>query len=564
VNNVLNVGASGSISAQSGVGVRYDGINSTSFGSVLTVNNSGNIQGSVICNSGDSSSACNGNLPNVVNAQTGVLAGATVYQANVDNAGLLVIGTPGQYNDTSVTGNFTQQAGGVMRATVDFDQLRTNRLVVQGTSTLAGKVDVAATSLLPNREVTVLTAQGPAQGQLDAVDSPVIDYATRQAGQDYRVRAASADFTAPSMSLKHNQNAVADNLQRVWDAGGNSAFGPLFAALDQASRQGASTYQQNLSDLSPGVALAPAVQMQASMARFNNGMMSCPAFTGSDALTGERNCIWGQVTGRSTHQDGTGGTADFKYDSQTYQFGGQRQFQPGWFIGASGAYQSSRLRGQDGRVTGDGDSGYLGVVLKHEAGPWTFSGALGGGYGAYDLDRNVGIPGLQSTADGDPDVYSMGAKLRAARTFMPTSNFYLKPYVDLDATYVRMPGYSESGNDLHLKVDSSDQFIMALSPMLEIGGRAELGNGATMRPFAYAGASFLSQDKWSTKAHFQGAPDGTGSFNTTMEADSVIARIGAGLQVTTPAGVDFRLSYDGELSSKIASHSGTLRVMVPF
>jgi hypothetical protein len=563
-NNVLNVGTSGSISALSGVGVLYDGDNYTSNGSVLTINNSGVILGSVNCYTTGSGAACNGNLPDVSNVQTGTLADATVYQANVDNAGLLVIGTPGRFNTTTVAGNFWQQTGGVLRTTADFDQLRSNRLVVQGNSVLGGAVDVNATSLLPNREVTVLTAQGPAQGQLQAVDSPVIDYATRQSGQDYRVHAAGADFNAASMDLKHNQAKVAQNVQRAWDAGGNSAFGPLFAALDQASRQGASTYQQSMSDLSPGVALAPAMQMQASMARFNGGMMSCPAFSGSDALTGERNCLWGQVTGRSTHQDGTGGTSNFNYDSVTYQFGGQREFRPDWFIGASGAYQSDQLRGQDGRVTGDGDSGYVGVVLKHQAGPWTFSGALGGGYGSYDLDRNIGISGMQSTAKGSPDVYSMGTKLRAARTFTPSSNFYLKPYVDLDATYARMPGYDESGNTLHLSVDGSDQFVMALSPMLEIGGRAELGNGATMRPYAYAGASFLSNDKWTTSAHFQGAPDGTGSFNTTMEADSVIARIGAGLQVTTAKGVDFRLQYDGELSSKIASHSGTLRVMVPF
>ncbi|WP_157792872.1 autotransporter outer membrane beta-barrel domain-containing protein [Bordetella genomosp. 8] len=563
-DNVLNVGAGGSISALSGVAVRYNGNNETSLGSVLTINNNGTIQGNVICNNLSGNAACTGNLPDLNNASTGTLANASIYQADVDNAGLMVVGTPGRYDTTSVSGSFRQQASGVLRVTTDFDQMRTNSLVVQGPSTLDGKVDVTPTNLLPDREVTVLTTQGATQGQLDATDSPIIDYATRQAGPDVRVRAAGADFAAPSMGLRHNQETVANNLQRAWDAGGNPGFGVLFAALDQASRQGADSYRQSLSDLSPGVALAPAVQMQASMARFNNGMMSCPVFTSSGPLTGERDCLWGQVTGRSTHQDGNGGTADLKYDSMTYQFGGQRQFRPDWFIGASGAYQSSQLRGQDGRVTGDGDSGYLGVVLKHQAGPWTFSGALGGGYGSYELDRNIGIPGLQSTADGNPDVYSMGAKLRAARTFAPTDSFYLKPYLDLDATYVRMPGYKESGNELHLSVDGSDQFVMALSPMLEIGGRAELGNGATMRPYAYAGASFLSKDKWRTNASFQGAPAGSGSFSTTMETDSVIARIGAGLQVTTRSGVDFRLQYNGELSGRIASHSGTLRVMAPF
>src|SRR5690606_6203176 len=252
-----------------------------------------------------------------------------------------------------------------------------------------------------------------------------------------------------------------------------------------------------------GVAVAPAAQMQAAMARFTGAMMSCPMFDGADALTGEQDCLWGQVSGVDTNQDGSDGVAGFSYDAVTYQFGGQRQVSPGWFLGGSAAYENTHIRGDDGRVNGKGDSGYAGLVLKRETGPWTFSAALGGGYGQYDMERRIRIPGLQSGADADVDVYSAGLRLRVARTFA-SDPVYLKPDVDVDAFYSRMPGYSESRNATHLDIESSDKFILGLSPTLELGGKVPLTDGAIMRPYMYAGVSLLSDDEYKVKAKLQG------------------------------------------------------------
>src|SRR5690606_7123596 len=93
-----------------------------------------------------------------------------------------------------------------------------------------------------------------------------------------------------------------------------------------------------------------------------------------------------------------------------------------------------------------------------------------------------------------------------ARHIGVAEQFYVKPYLDLDAFYTRMPSYSESGDALSLNVDSSDQFVVSLSPVLEIGGRMDMSNGAVVRPFAYAGASFLSEDTWHGTARLNGAP----------------------------------------------------------
>ncbi|WP_254241328.1 autotransporter outer membrane beta-barrel domain-containing protein [Achromobacter insolitus] len=568
--NTLTVGVAGAIAAGSGgSAVRYDGaalqetgaalrVASSTAGTGLSINNAGTILGNIECGRGAGGLACD-----VWNAATGTLSDATLYQANIDNAGVVEIGRPGAFDRLTVAGHFNLQAGGILQADVDFANLRSPRMVVQGDARLNGQVNVQPVTLLPDYEVTVATLQGGIEGSPVAKDSPVIDYDARLDGQNVRVRAVQADFAAPSMQLASNPRAVARHLQGAWNLGGNADMAPLFAALDMASRESADTYSSRLSDLSPGVMVAPAAQMQAGMARFTGAMMSCPAFQGGDALTGEQDCLWGQVSGINTNQDGEGGVSGFSFNGVTYQFGGQRQVSPGWFLGGSVAYENSHLRGDDGRVSGKGDSGYAGVVVKREAGPWTLSAALGGGYGQYDIDRSIRIPGMQSTADSDLDVYGAALRLRVARTFA-TERVYLKPYVDLDAFYTHMPGYSESRNALHLDVESSNQFVMALSPTLELGGKVALKNGATMRPYMYGGVSFLSKDEYTVKARLQGAPAGSGAFETSVPMDDVIGRIGAGLQVSNAGGIDFRLQYDGDFSSHIQSHRGTVKVMVPF
>ncbi|MCD0502923.1 autotransporter outer membrane beta-barrel domain-containing protein [Bordetella petrii] len=568
--NVLNVssGSSVSVGADGGSAVRYDGASLTGTGASLArvaastaklaVNNAGTIRGNIECDDGAGGVACDVN-----NAASGTLSDATLYQAHIDNAGVVAIGKSGAFDTLTVTGDFNLRSGGFLQADVDFENLKSPRMVVQGDTRLDGQVNAQPITLLPNREVTVATLEGGIQGTPRAADSPVVDYEARLDGKDIRVRPASADFAAPSMNLSSNPRSVAGHVQSGWDLGGNSAMAPLFAALDMASRQGADAYSSQLSDLSPGVAVAPAAQMQVGMARFAGGMMSCPAFQGIDALTGEQDCLWGQVSGVNTNQDSGGGVSGFSFDGVTYQFGGQRQVSPGWFVGGSVAYENTRMRGDDGRVSGDGDSGYAGVVVKREAGPWTFSAALGGGYGQYDIGRSIRIPGLESRANSDVDVYGAGLRLRVARTFA-SSQYYLKPFVDVDALYTRSPSYSESGNAMHLDVESSNQFVMGLSPTLEFGGKVPLDNGAIMRPYLYGGVTLLSKDEYTVKSRLQGAPAGTGSFETSLPMDNVIGRLGAGLQVSNAGGIDFRLQYDGEFASRTQSHRGSLKVMVPF
>ena len=574
--NWLAVQSGAHVSAASGVAIRYDGTRSTGAGSVLTLQNYGVIEGDILMSNLDSDAAgtvTNAGAGTIVASGAaakaappastgGVLVGARRYDANVVNDGTLIVGSHGLVDSTAISGDFKQGGQGTLLVNADFERRSADVLHVQGDAQLDGTLDIAALSLLPGRRVTVLTVDGDASGRLAPRQSPIFDYSLNRDGQNYQLSVDGADFTAPSLGLGSRQAGLAGHLQEIWNAGAPGQFGKLYAAVDSVTAQGSGNYRQLLSDLSPDVMLAPATQTQASMMRFASTLMSCPTFKGTDAMAGESECVWGQISHRESRQSSHGGAAGFTGDNTTYQVGAQKEVAPHWFVGVSAAYQNDTLRSDGGRVGSSGDSGFLGVALKHEIGPWLLAGGLSGSYGSYDTQRQVGVPGFDRTASSDPDVYSGAARLRLARTFAFPS-FYLKPYMDVDAIYSRMPGYSEKGNGLALKIDGSDQFTFAFSPTLEIGGRVDL-KGATLRPYAYVGATFLTDDEWKTQARFAGAPDGSRGFQTSLPIDDSVARIGAGLQISSTGGVDVRLQYEGEFSSHTSSNSGSLKVAIPF
>lgn len=561
--NAVNIRQDGVVVASdNGVGVRYNGSGTTAQGSTLDINLSGNavMGGNIECQNASGSGSGTDKPCNAYAGNQTVMKEATLYQANIHNGGLLEIGRTGRFETLTIEGDFEQLASGVLRADMDFGGLRTDHLLVKGDAKLGGGFDLAAISLLPRRELRVLDVEGNLSGHLEAIDSPIFDFHLRRAGNTHHAFVRGANFNAASQGLERNHAGVADHLQFIWDSGGTLELGPLFAALNNASKSGPSEYRERLTDLAPGSALAPAGQMSAGMSNFMGTMMSCPLSDGT-AVMRERNCFWGQVTRRHTDHDGGDGSPGYSFDSTVYQFGGQREVKPGWFLGASASYQDSRLRGNSGRVSGNGDVGYLGVVLKRESGPWLLSGTLAGGYGSHRMHRNLSIAGYDNRVSGSPDVYSVGARFRAARQFALSETLYLKPYVDLDAFYTRMKGYTESGGPLALQVEGSDQFVMSVSPMLEFGGQVRTSDGTIFRPFAYAGAAFLSKETWTSTARLAAAPAGGPSITTSLPGDRVVGRFGIGLTVNSPSGLDFRLQYDGEASSKVRSHAGQLKLM---
>ncbi|MDQ6437577.1 autotransporter outer membrane beta-barrel domain-containing protein [Mesorhizobium sp. LHD-90] len=573
-NNVLTVNTGGSVSAASGTAIRFDGDASTSYGSLLTVNNSGTITGDILLNNTDSSSAGTINNQGTINPAAtkasdagasaaatapsgGTLVGASLYEANVVNGGTLVVGHGGKTDSTEITGNFAQSADGTLSLDLDMASGKSDRLTVRGDAALGGTLDINATSLLPRRELVFLSIEGAATGALETSANLAFDIGISKSGQDYSL-STSADFDR--VGLDRSTDEIADHLQEIWDADGNDDFGSLFATLYDGAEQGDDAYVSMLAGLLPGVSLAPAARFQRTIIGFNDSLMSCPKTSAGGLMLGETSCVWADISGGSFDQNGSSGYSD---DAITYRMGTQVDLAPGWFLGLSGAYQHSKIDGDDGLVSGSGDAGFLGAALKREVGPWLFAGVISGSYGSYDMQRG-GIPGAAGAAESSPDVYGGALRFRVARTFANT-DYYIKPYLDLDAVYTRMSGYTESGAGVAgLRVEGSDQFAFVASPMIEIGGSVALGADYMLRPYAYAGASLSTADEWTADARLSGAPAGVGMFEASLPMDDVLFKVGAGLHLSKVGGMDIELQYAGAFSDETSSNSGMLRINVPF
>lgn len=548
----LATGAGGSVQAASGNAI-------FASSAPLDVVNQGTISGSV--------DLAQGSMDN-----RGTLNAGAEFKGELNNSGILALGSPlarpagaaAGASTTVISGDFHQTPAGALKISPDFLSLSDTALLhVTGDAVLDGRLEAQPVALLPGRELHVMSVEGRQSGTLRVQSSPVIQYSMRQDAQHTYMQVASASFDNEAMQLSGNPLSVARHLQQSWDSGGSDRLAPLYASFDQASREGAASYRSRMAELSPTLSMAPAVQTRAAMVRFTDAMMSCPASVGEGSALSEQDCVWGQITGRRADEDGTNGSAGYSYDSVTYQVGGQRRIAQDWVLGGSLAYQTTKLRSDNGKTRGSGDTGYVGLVLKREMGPWTVSTALAGSYGSHDVSRRVTIPAVEGTVSSRPDVYGASARLRVARNF-DYGTHYLKPYVDLSAHYTRMPGYTESAGIASLKVDSSDQFVAGLTPALEVGGRMALENGMMLRPYAYAGVSLYTNTDWEMKARLAKAPPAAGTFTTELPGDTVVGRVGAGLHLMKAGGVELRLQYDGEFASKGNSHAGSLRLNVPF
>lgn len=561
--NTVTIDAGGVVNGIFGeAAIKQTGANSETY----VVNSgtlAGNLVGPVVNSTAtalQSSEALPAGTANVFSlSNAGTFSHASLVQGHIDNQGKVFVGSSTASDKLLVTGDFTQGSQGALHVAADFVAKTIDLLDVNGQAKLDGRIQVAPSTLMPHREVTAVQAGTLTTGATVHGESDLFTYRSRQTGNTLALAADKARFneTSSSYGVGSNLYAVGQHLQDIWDRGGSEALGTLYAQLDRSAAGGASGYTSALSDLSPGASAAPAALATGAVKGFADAMFSCPWFAGETAMTTDGSCAWGRVSTHTTHLGDNNGTSATRTRGTSYQFGGQRRIAPDWMLGVSAAYENSSTNGDDRRLHIKGDAGYLGAVLKYETGHWTMGGSLYGSYGSYDSTRKIGLANAE--ADSKFKVWSIGQQLRAS--YMKGSEAgYVKPFVTLDLIYTRMPSYQEKGADaLNLNVSSADRFTAVLTPGVEVGGRIDLSNGYHLRPYASLGVALSSTDKWKTNAHLAGRAAGSADFQTVLETGRVYGTASAGVQLIGSKGFDLQLQYDGLLSNRTHSSSGSVK-----
>src|SRR5690606_12396982 len=234
--------------------------------------------------------------------------------------------------------------------------------------------------------------------------------------------------------------------------------------------------------------------------------LSCPVFDGSSVTLRESQCVWGRVTGSRTKRSDSSASDGFSRRGTSYRVGAQWEVQPDWFVGATAAYSTDTLDTSDHLTTISGESGDVAVSLKHQRGAWLFAGALHAGYGRYDSNSLFVVGNEVWSSENANDVWTAGARLRAAYEMQPASNWYVRPYVDLDVLYTYMPGYTLRGDGATLTASATKEWTVALSPNIEAGTRIDLGERAWLRPYVSVGATFLNNRGLESEVTFTNGP----------------------------------------------------------
>ena len=165
-----------------------------------------------------------------------------------------------------------------------------------------------------------------------------------------------------------------------------------------------------------------------------------------------------------------------------------------------------------------------------------------------------------ATATGSPKAFNAGAHVRAAYE-VPRESWYMEPAIDVDLTYVRLDGYSESGaGDFDLTVDDADTVVLTGTPWMKLGRRVDLQGGGVLDAFVSAGVSLSTGEDFDTTARLSNAPAGTGDFTTRLDNPNVIGRLSAGLEVYATDRIQLRLQYDGSLADDQTSTGGQIRL----
>src|SRR5690606_19477858 len=130
-----------------------------------------------------------------------------------------------------------------------------------------------------------------------------------------------------------------------------------------------------------------------------------------------------------------------------------------------------------------------------------------GGYGSYDTSRVVATATGLESPNSDWKTYFAAARAQVAYTHQ-AQDFYLRPALDVDVIYQRVPSYSETGGAaFDLSFDSSSDVRAMVSPSLEIGRSFESA-GATLRPFVNVGVNWMPNNEWDSDARLKADKSG--------------------------------------------------------
>lgn len=540
--------------------------------------NSGILTVPVTINSGATFSNMLSQTGDVTVNAGGLFMGTGTTTGNVFNNGTVAPGVGGIIGTQTVTGNFTQGAGGSFDIDVDSGGA-TDLLNISGAAALSGNLSLASSGGIPNGTVyTIMQAAGGVTGNFNTVTDNLfsVNFTVEVNPTDVQVTANRTLATAGQTSTERNLAQILDQAIAS-GAAGTAAIDTSLNGL--SSPRQISDFLASASNLIGLAAIHSAMTGMADvsnivLSRLNSAPLKPKSHPAPDAPTPESfpalisenvealNSIAPAAGGApvqgnsSVWLQGTGGVGSVSGDTiargNDYNSAGlaagvevATDFDARLGVFVAATQTRSEVDGlRDVATTDTYLIGAYGNWQPSEA--WTLKGSLSGGWLNFETER----PTLAGTAMGDFSGYGGFGYFEAAYKTFETDNSYVAPLLALEGSLFQHQGYQETGaGALNLTVDK------ATSAQLKILLGTKLAADFETPPLNMFGALRIAsqfQGAWAhefldkypdVQAQFSGVPS-TSYENGGPSLDRDSARFSVNLAVS-PVDKDYLTFYAG-------------------
>jgi len=577
--------------------IRHEGDEATDYvirtnGSALSVTNNGVIEGSVLTEfrNGDTGNAIA--FTNASGATFGMGASVDLGLLGfLSNAGTMSAGTVGTIGQTIFNGTLSQTTDGMFAVDFVFGGAHDLVTVANGSPLpeLAGSVLPKSQGVAPaggttGRFTFLQSDVGISSNTLTVASTATVDYSLVQhnpatGGQaidltysiDYTPWSGNSSSKVPPSlmnQITQNHTRFGEHIDELV-AFRQSAPDDSNAFIDDLvhSLLGVEAVEDLLdvySTFAPPELFAAGETTLYSSLRFADSLMSCPANGASGLVfTREGSCSWLQAIGASNDRDADGYTLGYDADVAGVYGGAQAQIGEGWFAGFALGSEWTDLEAH--RLSGTGASFHAGVSLKYEYDATTLAGALSGGFGSFDMQRDILAPEGVIHAEGDPDITWLSAHARIAHVFAVTDDSYIKPWFDAGIIHLRQDAYTESdAGPYGLHVGAMDNTFYTLNPAADFGTKFDIGGMSAEVALSAGMLAILGDTDWSASLQLSGVDSSGPSYKVVDDGGGTFAQLGATIKAELSENTSLEAGGSALFNSDQQQYTGTAKLMVSF
>ncbi len=480
------------------------------------------------------------------------------------NDGAMRPGGTGLAQRTDMTGSFVQSGTGTTFAELDFGTKMIDQVFMNGTASLAGKVNVALLNpqLVPfgSFQQVLVHADGGVTNNgmvLETAPSVVINYSVNYPTGFDAVLNYSVNFNPPDANLGRNLLEVGGYFNSIQSAGSSPALAEtIIRLLYEPTMDG---YRSLLSQLGPDFYGEHQAEMLRGSQRFGE-----TALGGGNRYFDQGRMIWFDFVNSDTLHDSYDDYKTTQLQTLGFSLGFESLISQRWSAGLSFSLEENRANGYSGLWTGEGTSQRIGGVIRYRAEDTEIAGMVSYGWNQMDSSR-LGQVTTPFDTNVSRDIEAFTAMLRFSHDF-GDEDFSITPRVDLGVTHLTMREATEAGagaTSLNL-VDNQENHAW-VRPAITIRKAIPIfRDSAKLRFHAEAGYQYyLTGNDTYVRASFVGAPGGVDPMNVPIDLGSM-ATLSIGAQLLLANDLSIGIYYTRAFSQKYKLDLWNVRVAKDF